>query len=165
MTDQTQDFDPPRIMLVKEVDGRFDFGLLPSDFRHFGRFQMLCAGLVVRSARGFDLLTSHRSMLPAGTGAKAMQEWQERAIRFVQSQWQTYIENASKLHSNPKQQEAFDEMLNHSIRNLGSDIMSEDEIKSLEATLHRAFMAMLDRQMGLPTKGGLTGRYAMGGTA
>ena len=49
MTNHEQDFDPPRIMLVEEVNGRFDFGLLPSDFRYFGSFQMLCAGISVRT--------------------------------------------------------------------------------------------------------------------
>jgi hypothetical protein len=56
-------------------------------------------------------------------------------------------------------------MLSHSIRNLGTEIMSEEEINNLERTLHHAFMEMLDRTMGLATKKGLTGRYAMGGSA
>jgi hypothetical protein len=43
--------------------------------------------------------------------------------------------------------------------------MAEDDIKSLERTLHAVFMHVLDRKMGLPTKTGLTGRYAMGGHA
>ena len=55
--------------------------------------------------------------------------------------------------------------ISHSVRNLGTDIMAEDDIKSLERTLHAVFMHVLDRKMGLPTKTGLTGRYAMGGHA
>jgi hypothetical protein len=166
MTNHEQDFDPPRIMLVKEVDGQFDFGLLPKDFRGFDSFQMLCAGLVVRSSeREFELLTSQRYTVPAGTGERAMREWQQRAIGFVQSQWQKYGENGFKLPGFPKQEETFDDMMSHSVRNLGTGVMSENEIKSLERILHDAFMAMLDRTMGLPTKTGLTGRYAMGGNA
>ncbi len=165
MANHERDFDAPRIMLVKEVDGQFDFGLLPKDFRRFDSFHMVCAGIVVRGARGFDLLTSHRSMLPANTGASAMRDWQERAIGFVQSQWQKYIESDFTLPGFPKQEEAFDEMMSHSTRNLGTEVMPEGEIKSLEQTFHHAFMAMLDRKMGLPTKTGLTGRYAMGGNA
>lgn len=165
MTNHEQDFDPPRIMLVKEVDGQFDFGLLPKDFRHFDSFHMVCAGIVVRGARGFDLLTSHRSMLPANSSARAMRDWQERAIGFVQSQWQKYIGNDFKLPDHQGQEEAFDEIMSHSARNLGTEVMPEGEIKSWEQTLHHAFMAMLDRKMGLPTKTGLTGRYAMGGNA
>jgi hypothetical protein len=165
MTNRKQDFDPPRILLVKDVDGQLDFGLLPKDFRRFDNFQMLCAGLVVHGRRGFELLTSHRSMLPAGTSASAMRDWQERAVGFVQSQWQKYIESELRLPGYPKQGEAFDEMMSHSARNLGTEVMAEDDIKSLERILHHAFMAMLDRKMGLPTKTGLTGRYAMGGNA
>ena len=163
MTNREQDFDPPRIILVKEVDGQFDFGLLPKDFRRFDNFQMLCAGIVVRSAGGFELLTSHRSMLPNRIGASEMRDWQERAIGFVNSQWQKYIASGFRLSGYPKQGEAFDEMMSHSTRNLGTGVMSEGEIKNLERILHDAFMAMLDRTMGLPTKMGLTGRYAMGG--
>ena len=165
MTNHEQDFDPPRIMLVKEVDGQFDFGLLPKDFRRFDSFHMVCAGIVVRGTSGFELLSSERYMLPTDTGERATREWHKRAIGFVNSQWQKYIENGFKLPSYPKQGEAFDEMMNHSVRNLGTGVMSEDAIKSLEQTLHDAFMAMLDRTMGLPTKTGLTGRYAMGGNA
>lgn len=164
MTNHERDFDPPRIMLVKEVDGQFDFGLLPKDFRRFDSFHMVCAGIVVRGARGFDLLTSHRSMLPAGTGDVAMNHWQQRAIGFVQSQWQAYIGNDLKLPDHQGQEEAFNEMMSHSVRNLGTDIMTEEEIDHLEETLHNAFMQMLDRKMGLSIKG-LSGRYAMGGHA
>ena len=81
------------------------------------------------------------------------------------SQWQKYVENDFKLPGYPKQEEAFDEIMSHSVRNLGTEVMPEGEIKSLEQTLHHAFMAMLDRKMGLPTKMGLTGRYGMGGNA
>lgn len=165
MANQEKDFDPPRIILVKEVDGQFDFGLLPKDFRRFDNFHMLCAGLVVRGTRGFDLLTSHRSMLPAGTTDGDMRDWQERAIGFVNSQWQKYIESGFRLSACPKQEEVFDEMMSHSARNIGTEVMPEDEIKSLERILHDAFMAMLDRKMGMPTKTGLTGRYATGGNA
>jgi hypothetical protein len=166
MTNHEQDFDPPRIMLVKEVDGQFDFGLLPKDFRHFDSFQVLCAGVVVRSGeREFELLTSERSMLPAGTGNVAMNDWQQRAIGFVQAEWRAYIGNDLKLPDHQGQEEAFNEMMSHSVRNLGTGVVSEDGIKSLERILHQAFMAMLDRQMGLPTKTGLTCRYAMGGNA
>ena len=165
MTNHEQDFDPPRIMLVNEIDGQFEFGLLPNDFRRFDSFHMVCAGIVVRGARGFDLLTSHRSVLPANTGAGAMRDWQERAIGFVQSQWQKYIESEFRLPSYPKQEEAFDEIASHSARNVGTEVMPEGEIKSLEQTLHLAFMSMFDRKMWLPTKTGFTGRYAMGGNA
>jgi hypothetical protein len=165
MTNHEQDFDPPRIILVKEVDGQFEFGLLPKDFRRFDNFHMLCAGIVVRGEKGFELLTSHRSMLPADSGASAMRDWQERAIRFVNSQWQKYIGSGFRLPGYPRQGESFDEMMSHSARNLGTGVMSEHEIKSLERILHDAFMAMLDRQVRLPTKMGLTGRYAMGGNA
>ena len=166
MTNHEQDFDPPRIMLLKEVDGQFEFGLLPKDFRRFDSFQMLCAGVVVRSSgRGFDLLTSERSMLPAGTGDVAMNRWQVRAIGFVQAQWQAYIGRDFKLPDHPGQEEAFNEMMSHSVRNLGTNVMTEEEIKSLEQALHHAFMQLLDQKMGLPTKTGLTGRYAMGGNA
>jgi len=164
MTNHEQDFDPPRIMLVKEVDGQFDFGLLPRDFRRFDSFHMVCAGIVVRGARGIDLLTSHRFILPAGTGEHAMREWQQRAIGFLQSQWQKYVENDFKLPGFPKQEEAFDDMMSHSIRNLGTDVITEEEIKSLEQALHHGFMQLLDRKM-VPKKTGLTGRYAMGGNA
>jgi hypothetical protein len=165
MTNHEQDFDPPRIILVKEVDGRFDFGLLSKDFRHFDNFRMLCAGIVVRGEKGFELLTSHRSMLPAGASARAKRDWQERGIGFVNSQWQRYIGGGFRLSLDPKQREAFDEMMSHSARNLGTEVMSEHEIKSLGRILHDAFMAMLDRQTRLPAKMGLTGRYAMGGNA
>lgn len=68
MSNHERQFDPPRIMLVKQVGSIIDFGLLPNNFKYFGSFQMLCAGLVVRSnQRGYHLCTSHRSMLPAGT--------------------------------------------------------------------------------------------------
>ena len=164
MTNHEQDFDPPRIMLVKEVDGQFEFGLLPKDFSRFDNFHMVCAGLVVRGARGFDLLTSHRSMLPAEAGNVAMKDWQLRAIGFVQAQWRAYIGNYLKLPSHRGQVEAFNEMMNHSVRNLGTDIMTEVEIDDLEETLHNAFMQMLDRKMALSIKG-LSGRYAMGGHA
>ncbi len=40
-------------------------------------------------------------------------------------------------------------MMSHSVRNLGTDIMTEEEIDQLEKTLHNAFMQMLDRKMGL----------------
>lgn len=39
--------------------------------------------------------------------------------------------------------------MSHSVRNLGTDIMTEEEIDQLEKTLHNAFMQMLDRKMGL----------------
>lgn len=166
MTNHEKEFDPPRIMLVKEVDGAFDFRLLPpKSFRRFESYQMLCACVSVRSQHGFDLLTSERYTLPAGTPEAEMKNWQERAIRFVHSQWQAYEVNSFKLPNFSRQEEAFDEIMSHSVRNLGSDIMSEEDIESLEATLHSAFMAMLDRAMGLATKKGLTGRYAMGGNA
>ena len=165
MTNHEQDFDPPRIILVKEINGVFDFGLLPKDFRRFDNFQMICAGVVVRGTNGFDLLTSHRSMLPTGTSAMAMRDSQERAIAFVQSKWQKYVDNASKLPDHKGQEEAFNEMMSHSTRNLGTDPMSEAEIEELETTLHDAFMQMLDYKMGFPTERGLTGRYAMGGNA
>jgi hypothetical protein len=163
MANHEREFDPPRILLVKEVDGQFDFGLLPEDFRRFDSFHMLCAGVIVRRTRGFDLLTSHRSVLPAGTGASAMRDWQDRAIGFVNGQWRKYVEDGFKLPGSPKHEEAFNDMMNHSVRNLGTDTMAEHDIKGLERTLHAAFMQMLDRKMGLPTKAGLTGRYAMGG--
>ena len=165
MTNHEQEFDPPRIILVKEVNGEFDFGLLPKGFRRFENYQMVCAGVVVRSQHGFDLLTSERYMLPAGTTEREMRDWQERAIGFVHSQWQAYEANGFKLPNSPQQEEAFSDMLSHSVRNLGTDIMSEEEINSLERTLHHAFMEMLDRKMGFATKKGLTGRYAMGGNA
>jgi hypothetical protein len=165
MTNHEEGFDPPRIILVKDVNGVFDFGLLPKDFRRFDNFQMICAGVVVSGTNGFNLLTSHRSMLPAGTSAMAMRDWQERAIGFVQRQWQKYVANGSKLPDYRRQEEAFNDMMSHSARNLGTDPMSEAEIEELETTLHDAFMQMLDRKMGLPTEGGLTGRYAMGGNA
>jgi hypothetical protein len=165
MTNHEQEFDPPRIMLVKEVDGTFDFGLLPRDFKRFDSFQMLCAGVVVRSQHGFDLLTSERYMLPAGTTENEMKNWQERAVGFVRSQWRAYQANGCKLPNFPQQEEAFNEMMSHSVRNLGTEIMTEAEIDSLEGTLHHAFMQMLDRKMGLATKKGLSGRYAMGGNA
>jgi hypothetical protein len=152
-------------MLVRAVNGEFDFGLLPKSFRRFESYQMLCAGVSVKSQHGFDLLTSERYMLPAGTTEAEMKNWQERAIRFVHSQWRAYEANSFKLPNFPQHEEAFNEIMSHSIRNLGTDIMSEDEINSLERTLHRAFMEMLDRAMGLATKKGLTGRYAMGGNA
>ena len=165
MSNHEQDFDPPRIILVKEVDGQFDFGLLPKDFRRFDSFQMLCAGVVVRSGeREFELLTSERSMLPAGTGNVAMNDWQQRAIGFVQAQWRAYIGNDLKLPDHQGQEEAFNEMMSHSVRNLGIGIMTEKEIVQLEKILHNAFMLMLDRKMGLSVKG-LSGRYAMGGHA
>jgi hypothetical protein len=104
-------------------------------------------------------------MLPAGTTEAEMKNWQEHAIRFVQSQWQAYEANSFKLPNFSQQEEAFDEIMSHSVRNLGSDIMNEEEINSLRRTLHHAFMEMLDRAMGLATKKGLTGRYAMGGNA
>jgi len=69
-------------------------------------------------------------MLPAGSSEGAMREWQERAFGFVQSQWQRYVENDFKLPGFPKQAEAFDDMISHSVRNLGTDIMAEDDIKS-----------------------------------
>jgi hypothetical protein len=164
MTNHERDFDPPRIMLVKEVDGNFDFGLLPKDFRRFDSFQMLCAGVVVRSSeRGFDLLTSERYLLPAGATETETKDWHRRAIGFVQAQWQAYSANGFKLPGYPSQGEAFNEMLSHSLRNFGTDPVSEGEIESLEKSLHHAFMTMLDRKMGLSTKSGLTGRYAMGG--
>ena len=163
MTNHTRDFDPPRVMLVKEVDGGFDFGLLPKGFRRFGDYQMVCAGVVVRSRQGLELLTSERYMLPAGTTDAEMRNWQERAIGFVHSQWRAYEANGFRLPNFPKQEEACSDILSHSIRNLGTDIMSEEEIDSLEGTLHQAFIQMLDRAMGLATKRGLTGRYAMGG--
>ena len=46
MTNHEKEFDPPRIMLVKEVDGAFDFGLLPKGFRRFESYQMFCAGVM-----------------------------------------------------------------------------------------------------------------------
>ncbi len=165
MTNHEEEFDPPRIMLVKEVNGVFDFGLLPKGFRRFENYQMVCAGVVARSQHGFDLLTSERYMLPARTADAEMKNWQERAIGFVHSQWRAYEANSFKLPNFPQQEEAFSDMLSHSIRNFGTDIMSEEEINSLEKTLHHAFMEMLDRAMGLATKKGLTGRYAMGGSA
>jgi hypothetical protein len=165
MANHKDEFDPTRIMLVREVNGEFDFGLLPKGFRRFENYQMVCAGVSVRSQHGFDLLTSERYMLPAGTTEAEMKNWQERAIRFVHSQWQAYEANSFKLPNFPQQEEAFDEIMSHSVRNLGTDIMSEEEINSLKRTLHHAFMAMLDRAMGLATKKGLTGRYAMGGNA
>ena len=158
-------FDPPRIILVKEEKGAFDFALLPQDFKRFEHFHMLCAGLVVRTGAGFDLLSSERYMLPAETSAVAMRQWQERAIGYVHSQWNAYVSNGFKLPGCPKQQEAFDEMVSHSVRNLGPDVMSEKAISELESSLHAAFMRMLDLKMGLPSKEGLTGRYAMGGKA
>jgi len=165
MANHDEDFDPPRIMLVKQVGTRFDFGLLPRGFKYFDSFQMVCAGVVVRSSeRGFDLLTSERFMLPAGTGDVAMSHWQQRAIGFVQAQWQAYIGNDFKLPGYPRQAEAFNEIMSHSVRNLGSDIMTEEEIDRLEEALHVGFMRMLDSIMAQPTKG-LTGRYAMGGNA
>jgi hypothetical protein len=165
MANHEQEFDPPRIILVTEANGKLDFALLPKGFRHFQNHQMVCAGLVVRSQRGFDLLTSERYMLPAGTTDREMRAWQERAIGFVQSQWQAYNSNGFKLPNFPKQEEAFSDMLSHSLRNLGTEIMTEAEIDRLERTLHHAFMEMLDRAMGLPTRRGLSGRYAMGGNA
>ena len=165
MANHKQDFDPPRIILVKEVDGEFDFGLLPKDFRRFDSFQMLCAGLVVRSSeREFELLTSERSMLPAGTGNVAMNDWQRRAIGFVQAQWRAYMGNNLKQPGHQGQEEAFSEMISHSVRNLGAGIMTEGDIDQLEKILHNAFMQMLDQKMGLSVKG-LSGRYAMGGHA
>jgi hypothetical protein len=164
MTDREQQFDPPRIILVKEADGKFDFGLLPEGFRRFENHQMLCAGVVVRSQHGFELLTSERYMLPAGTSDSEMKNWQKRAIGFVHSQWRAYQANGFKLPNFP-QEEAFNEMMSHSVRNLGTEIMTEREIDSLERTLHHAFMEMLDRAMGLPTRRGLSGRYSMGGHA
>jgi hypothetical protein len=161
MSNHEQDFDPPRIILVKEVDGQFEFGLLPKDFRRFDNFHMVCAGLVVRGARGFELLTSHRSMLPAGAGNAAMKDWQLRAIGFVEAQWRAYIGNYLKLPSHQGQEKAFNEMINHSVRNLGTGIMTEEEIDQLEKILHNAFMQMLDQKMGLSVEG-LSGRYAMG---
>ena len=164
MTNHEQDFDPPRIMLVEEVNGRFDFGLLPSDFRYFGSFQMLCAGISVRTGnREFHLSTSHRSMLPAGTTGVESERWQERAIGFLTKQWRAYVANDFKLPAHPEQEEAFDEIMRHSVRNLGTDLMSEQEVEVLERALHSAFMQLLDLKMGLATKSGLTGRYAMGG--
>jgi hypothetical protein len=164
MTNHEQDFDPPRIILVKEVDGHLDFGLLPKDFRRFGSFQMVCAGLAVRSEHGFDLLTSERYLLPAGATETETKDWHRRAIGFVHAQWQAYAANGFKLPGYPSQEEAFNEILSHSVRNLGTDIMTEEEIDQLEETLHNAFMQMLDRKMGLSIKG-LSGRYAMGGHA
>jgi hypothetical protein len=165
MKNHEQEFDPPRIILVKDVNGEFDFGLLPKGFRRFENHQMICAGVVVRSQHGFDLLTSERYMLPAGTTDSEMRAWQKRAIGFVHSQWRSYQASGFKLPEFPQQEEAFSDMLSHSIRNLGTEIMSEEEINNLERTLHHAFMEMLDRTMGLATKKGLTGRYAMGGKA
>jgi len=165
MKNHEQEFDPPRIILVKDVNGKFDFGLLPKGFRRFENHHMICAGVVVRSQHGFDLLTSERYMLPAGTTDSEMRAWQERAIGFVRSQWRSYQVSGFKLPEFPLQEEAFSDMLSHSIRNLGTEIMTEEEINNLERTLHHAFMEMLDRAMGLATKKGLTGRYAMGGKA
>jgi hypothetical protein len=162
MTNHARDFDPPRIILVKEVDGKFDFGLLPKGLLRFDSYNMLCAGLVARSQHGFDLLTSERYLLPAETTET---DWHRRAIGFVQAQWQACIANCLKLPEYPSQEEAFKEMLSHSVRNFGTDPMSEEEIDNLERTLHHAFMAMLDQKMGLHTKTGLSGRYAMGGNA
>lgn len=165
MANHEQDFDPPRIMLVKQVGSIIDFGLLPNNFKYFGSFQMLCAGLVVRSGeRGYQLCTSHRSMLPAGTTAAGQKQWQERVISFVTAQWQAYIGNDFKLPAHPGQEQAFDEIMRHSVRNLGTDIMTEEKIDRLEEALHVGFMRMLDSVMARPTKG-LTGRYAMGGNA
>jgi hypothetical protein len=165
MTNHEQDFDPPRIMLIKQVGSIIDFGLLPNNFKYFGSFQMLCAGLVVRSSeRGYHLCTSHRSMLPAGTTDAGQKQWQERVISFVTAQWQAYIGNSFKLPGYPQQEEAFNEIMSHSVRNLGTDIMTEEEIDHLEKALHVGFMRMLDRIMARPTKG-LTGRYAMGGNS
>jgi len=165
MTNHKEQFDPPRIVLVREINGVFDFDLLPKDFRRFENFHMLCAGLVVRGAKGFDLLTSHRSMLPRNAGATAMRDWQERAIGFINTQWQAYVAGGFKLPDHPRQEEAFSEIMSHSVRNLGNAIMPEEEIRDLENALHRAFMTMLDQKMELATVKGLTGRYAMGGNA
>jgi len=165
MENHEREFDPPRIILLKGVNGEFDFGLLPKDFKRFENHQMVCAGLIVRSEDGFDLLTSERYMLPAGTTDSEMRAWQERAIGFVHSQWRVYQANGFKLSEFPQQEEAFNEMMSHSVRNLGTEVMTEAEIDSLEGTLHHAFMQMLDRKMGLATKKGLSGRYAMGGNA
>jgi hypothetical protein len=165
MTNHEQDFDPPRIMLIKEVGSIIDFGLLPNNFKYFGSFQMLRAGLVVRSSeRGYHLCTSHRSMLPAGTTDARQKQWQERVISFVTAQWQAYIGNSFRLPGYPRQEEAFNEIMSHSVRNLGTDIMTDEEIDHLEEALHVGFMRMLDTVMARPTKG-LTGRYAMGGNA
>jgi hypothetical protein len=165
MANHERDFDPPRIMLVKQVGAGFDFGLLPRDFKYFDSFQMVCAGVVVRSSeRGHHLCTSHRSMLPAGTTAAEQKQWQERAISFVTVQWQAYIGNDFKLPGYQRQEEAFNEIVSHSVRNLGTDIMTEEEIDRVEEALHVGFMRMLDSVMARPTKG-LTGRYAMGGNA
>jgi hypothetical protein len=90
MENHKQEFDPPRIILVKDVNGKFDFGLLPKGFRRFENHQMICAGVVVRSQHGFDLLTSERYMLPVGTTDSEMRAWQKRAIGFVHSQWRSY---------------------------------------------------------------------------
>ena len=74
-----------------------------------------------------------------------------------------YVANDFKLPAHPGQEEAFDEIMRHSVRNLGTDLMSEQEVEVLERALHSAFMQLLDLKMGLATKSGLTGRYAMGG--
>lgn len=48
MANHEREFDAPHILLVKEVGGQFDFGLLPEDFSRFDSFHMVCAGIVVR---------------------------------------------------------------------------------------------------------------------
>ena len=166
MSNHKRDFDPPRIMLVKEVNGEFDFGLLPKDFRRFDNFYMMCAGIAVRTGdREFHLSTSHRSMLPAGTTVVESERWQERAIAFVSKQWRAYVANDFKLPAHPEQEKAFAEIMRHSVSNIGTDLMSEQEVEELGSALHFAFMQLLDHKMGLATKRGLTGRYAMGGNA
>src|SRR5262245_42843424 len=106
MENHEREFDPPRIILVREINGEFDFGLLPIGFKHFENYQMVCAGLVARSQHGFDLLTSERYMLPAGASATESEDWHRRAIRFVQAQWQAYAANGFKLPGSPRQEEA-----------------------------------------------------------
>ena len=146
MANHDKDFDPPRIMLVKQVGSIIDFGLLPHDFRYFGSFQMLCAGLLVRSSeRGYHLCTSHRSMLPAGTTEAGQKQWQERAISFITAQWQAYIRNDLKLPDHPGQEEAFNEVMRHSVRNLGTDIMTEEEIDRLEEALQDVYKRQRER--------------------
>jgi len=164
MTNHEEDFDSPRVILVEQKGAIIDFGLLPKDFKYFGSFQMLCAGLVVRSSENaFELVTSYRSMLPPGMAEEGSKQWQERAISFVNAQWQAYIANDLLLPRYPRQEEAFNEIMSYSSRNLGTEVMCDEEIEVGEA-LHTRFMRVLDRAMFRPAKG-LTGRYGMGGVA
>ena len=91
-------------------------------------------------------------------------DWHRRANGFVHAQWHAYAPNGLKLPDHRGQEEACNEMMSHSVRNLGTAIMTGEEIDHLEETLHNAFMRMLDRKMGLSVKD-LSRRYAMGGHA